>query len=101
MNKTFKIVMILLLIVLGSVVFFWPKHRITGGFPGKLVGENQRFYMEEYSCFGISRDFCLPWPDYGCDYFCHGILFNKKCYEQYYTNAPEGGPSIKEQVSCK
>ena len=74
-----------ILIVLFSLVllfaFFYPKERVVGGLRG-FVHVNQTAYREDYDCFGVPYDFCPPWPDYGCDYLCYGIVFNKQCFNQ-------------------
>ena len=84
MNKIIKIILVVLIIIL-LVGFFYPKKTVVGGLGG-LIMVGQSAYLEEYSCLGIQRDFCMKCPDCGCDYFCYGLTYNKKCFNQSSIN---------------
>lgn len=97
-KKKSVITIILIVIIFGFfIVFFYPKKRVVGGFRG-LVDPGQTLYREEFLCFGIKYDFCPPWPDYGCDYLCYGIVYNKKCFNEVYN--PELGIQ-KIEIDCR
>ena len=93
-----RIIIILLIVVFFgiSVAVFYPKERVVGGLRGGPLPSNASAYVETYECLGLKRDFCPPWPDYGCDYLCYGIRYNKKCFNQTLS------PSLREEeVLCR
>lgn len=96
-KKTLVIILIAVIVIASLSVFFYPKKRVVGGLRG-FIGPNETAYREEYSCFGIKHDFCPPWPDYGCDLLCYGLIFDKKCY----TETVQGGSKlIKTPTTCR
>lgn len=65
--------------IIGMLVF--TPERVKGGLKGGPIGPNESAYREEYQCFGFARDFCPQnRPDYGCDYLCYGITYDKQCF---------------------
>lgn len=57
---------------------FYPKKYIIGGLGGFLEPGDSA-YREEYSCLGIKYRNCPNIPDYGCENYCFGIIYDKKC----------------------
>ncbi len=94
-NKIF-IIIIAVIVVLSLSMFFYPKKNIIDGSRG-FIELNETYYTKEYSCFGIKHNFCPPWPDYGCDSLCYGLIFDKKCYTSIYNVNSE---EIKTQITC-
>ena len=78
------IVITIIAVIMGALIFNPPK-RIKGGLRGGPIDLNKSAYLEEYQCFGFKKDFCPPWPDYGCDHLCYGITYSKKCFMETYT----------------
>jgi len=85
-KKIITIIVLLVIVVIGGVLIFNPPERVKGGFGGIPITPGASAYVEEYQCFGISRDFCPPWDDYGCDLLCYGIIHSKKCFVVSYDN---------------
>lgn len=99
MRKKIASIIIVVLIAGSLIAFFYPKHRVVGGFGGELIGPNQTAYREEYDCFGIKYDLCPSFgADYTCDALCYGAIFNKKCFIEVSEN--EGGIQ-KKPIDCK
>lgn len=90
--------MIVLLLLVGVVVLFYPKERIVGGLRGGPIGLNETAYREEYRCLGVPYDFTPPWPDYGGKFLCYGLRYDKQCLID--STGPSGGV-IKVKTECK
>lgn len=78
------LIAILIIVVAAGILVFNPPKRVKGGLRGEIV-PNSPTYREEYQCFGIERDFCPSWPDYGCDHLCYGFIYGEKCFLETYT----------------
>jgi len=94
MNTKSKIIITVCVLVILLIVFY-PKKRVVGGLRGFIM-MNHSVYREEYSCLGIPNDFCPPWPDYGCDYLCYGLIYNRRCYNE----TAEIGGTKKTETEC-
>ena len=81
-----KCLIIIVVLIFISAIYFsmFPQRRIVGGLRGGPIAPIEQVLVTKYSCFGIPYDYCPPWPDYGCDALCYGIVYGKKCYEQSY-----------------
>lgn len=98
-KKKIIITIILIAVIIGSlIVFFYPKKMVIGGLRGGPIGPSESAYLEEYGCLGFKRDFCPPWPDYGCDLLCYGITYNKKCSTHSFDSA---GQNVKSPINCR
>ncbi len=81
-----------------TVLVFNPPKRVIGGLRGGPIAPNDYAYREEYKCLGLKRDFCPPWPDYGCDLLCYGIVYDQQCYIETYIG---GGGLRKVSSQCR
>lgn len=84
-KKAFGFSLALLALLVAAVTAFDPPRRVRGGLRGGPIAWDESAYREEYRCLGIRRDFCPPWPDYGCDYLCYGITYGRACFIETYT----------------
>lgn len=85
--KPLKVVLIVLAVaaVLAAAVwFFYPRPRVIGGLRGGPIAPGESAYREDFACIGIPYDFCPPWPDYGCDYWCLGLVTHRTCTMETY-----------------
>jgi hypothetical protein len=76
--------LVTLLILALTILFFFPKERVVGGLRGGPISPGETAYREDYTCTGVAYDFCPNWPDYGCDYLCFGIVSNRSCTLESY-----------------
>jgi hypothetical protein len=95
-TRSFLIV-VAILVVAGAVALLLinPPHRTNGGLGG--IMSNLPAYLEEYQCLGVKKDFCPPWPDYGCDNLCYGVIYGKQCYMTGF----EDGELYKNPTECR
>lgn len=92
--KYFPIIGIVALLIVATL-FFYPKPRITGELDG-FIGPNEESLRTEYTCIGISYDFCPDWPDYGCDYLCYGTPVDPHCF----IEATANNQQTKTPIAC-
>ena len=95
-----KIVIIAAIVVL-AVLFFYPKqmsYTEFGGFAG-FIGNTSAIGWE-YSCLGMAYNSCPEnCADCGCTKQCLGITYDKKCFNESYS---QGVTSIERiPTECK
>lgn len=98
MSRKKRFITILIALLSLIIVFFYPKERVVGGLRGGPIAPGETAYRQDYTCIGISYDFCPNWPDYGCDYLCFGMLANRTCTVERYD--PLEG-TLREAEACR
>jgi len=61
-------------------------------------------YFEEHNCLGKEKTYCAAFKGMSTyrDYYCYGLLINKRCYKQSVEKTDDGeGKVIKEEVYCR
>jgi hypothetical protein len=69
------------------IIFFYPKERVVGGLRGGPIAPGETAYREDYTCLGVSYDYCPSLPDYGCDKLCFGMVTDRICTVESYDVA--------------
>ena len=101
MERSTKIILLIIGLIILLVVFLYPKY--SGFGYGGFVPEGEVLYRAEYSCLGFeyvthgdrfNRMQCM---DCGPTYWCAGISFGKTCYEW----ASGTSKDTEKQVVCK
>ena len=85
MQKKVKVAILIILVLILAFTFY-PRKRVENELRG-FIAPNATTIRAEYSCFGVSYDFCPEWPDYGCDFLCYGITYGKKCFNETATSS--------------
>jgi len=85
MDKSLKILLWILAVVVLILIFFYPKYAGYGY--GGYVPMNTTLHREEQNCFGIKystygdRFHMMQCADCGPTYWCSGIPYGNACYE--------------------
>jgi hypothetical protein len=82
---------------IAALIVFSPKERVVGGLRGGPIGPGESEYREDYQCLGIASEFCPDWPDYGCDYLCYGLVYDRECSFE----TLESGGVTREPTACR
>ena len=87
-------------LLIGAVIVFYPKPRVVGGLNG-MIGPGQQAYREDFKCLGVPYDFCPNWPDYGCDYLCYGLTYDRQCTTETFAVSDQGSQTTRTPTPCR